>query len=736
MEERMTSMKAELLAPAGSVETMKAAFFAGADAVYIGGGRFGARAYADNPDDGDLIGAIRYAHLHGKKLYLTVNTLLKEDELEKDLTRWLVPFYEEGLDAVIVQDPGVLRLMRSNFPDLPVHASTQMAMTGVCSAEKLEALGAARLVLPRELSLREIQKIHSACGLELEAFIHGALCYCYSGQCLFSSIAGGRSGNRGRCAQPCRLPYSVCREDESHPWGKAGYLLSPKDLNTLSLLPELLDAGVYSLKIEGRMKKPEYTAGVVSIYRKYLDRILENPGANPVVSEDDERTLLGLFNRKGFTDGYYRRHNGREMITLEAPDPRPEAEECISRMHDAYCGKIQKENGKGFVRIESGKPAIIEMECRGEKVRVQGDEAQEAQARPLSEEDIRRSLEKTKDAAFDWEKLEIATDGHSFLPVSRLNALRREAFETMENALCGLYKRQYTAGDRPAATVRQPDIPEGLPPVSVCCETREQLEECLHSSWISTIYLDSHIGTPGEAAVLAGRVVQSGKHCGYILPRMVREADRECPEQDLKMLRDSGIRLFLCPNAEALLWAGKVFRDGNPKEAPLLAADHTLYTFSQSACEELKEWGADLLTAPVELNGRELSARGMRDTELIVYGYLPMMITAQCVLKTLRGCSKKPEKLLLKDRKGNLFPVRNYCRECYNLILNSLPLSLADVMPQVLALKPSGLRMVFSAEDREETRQVLDLFREALAHPESGAQLQKFTRGHFKRGVE
>ena len=339
---------AELLAPAGSVETMYAAFAAGADAVYIGGSRFGARAYADNAESESLLDAIDYAHLHGKKLYLTVNTLLKEQEMD-ELYEYLLPFYRQGLDAVIVQDFGVFRRVREWFPDLAIHASTQMIMSGELSAEKLKELGATRIVTPRELSLNEIRSIHKSCDLEIESFVHGALCYCYSGQCLFSSIAGGRSGNRGRCAQPCRMAYSVEQNGKVILPQQKGYILSPKDLCTIEILPKLIEAGVYSLKIEGRMKKPEYTAGVVSIYRKYLDRYLANPKAPYRVSEADKKHLLGLFNRKGFTDGYYTRHNGTSMITYTAPDFRAGENVFLEKIRTDYIGTKLKDNIKGTV---------------------------------------------------------------------------------------------------------------------------------------------------------------------------------------------------------------------------------------------------------------------------------------------------------------------------------------------------------------------------------------------------
>lgn len=316
-EDRMV----ELLAPAGSYESLRAAVNAGADAVYIGGSRFGARAYADNPDEDALLDGIGYCHLHGKKLYMTVNTLLKEEELEQELYSYLLPYYQAGLDGVIVQDFGVVQYLAEHFPGLPVHASTQMTITGCDSVRVLQRHGVTRVVPARELSLDEVQQIIEETGIEVETFVHGALCYCYSGQCLFSSMIGGRSGNRGRCAQPCRLPFR--REDgERNVLGSQKYLLSMKDLCTLELLPEIVGAGIASLKIEGRMKRPEYTAGVVSIYRKYLDRLEQMDGKPKHWKADPEdlRTLMDLYNRGGFTGGYYHQHNGPKMMSMERPN--------------------------------------------------------------------------------------------------------------------------------------------------------------------------------------------------------------------------------------------------------------------------------------------------------------------------------------------------------------------------------------------------------------------------------
>lgn len=524
---------AELLAPAGSVETMYAAFAAGADAVYIGGSRFGARAYADNAESESLLDAIDYAHLHGKKLYLTVNTLLKEQEMD-ELYEYLLPFYCQGLDAVIVQDFGVFRRVREWFPDLAIHASTQMIMSGELSAEKLKELGATRIVTPRELSLNEIRSIHKSCDLEIESFVHGALCYCYSGQCLFSSIAGGRSGNRGRCAQPCRMAYSVEQNGKVILPQQKGYILSPKDLCTIEILPKLIEAGVYSLKIEGRMKKPEYTAGVVSIYRKYLDCYLANPKAPYRVSEADKKHLLGLFNRKGFTDGYYTRHNGTSMITYTAPDFRAGEDVFLEKIRTDYIGTKLKENIKGTVKIYQGKPAILSVtaaaacedghagEMKEKEVTVSAGMVQEAKSRPLTKEAIQKQMEKLGDTDFSWEALTIETDEASFCPVGVLNELRRAGVQSIKDELLKVWHRESvisgeTFKEKAKKTVTDE---QGLALIwHASVETKEQFEVLLSQDWISQVTIDSHICEPDQYEKFVQKAHRQEKCVSYICQR-------------------------------------------------------------------------------------------------------------------------------------------------------------------------------------------------------------------------
>lgn len=315
----------EILAPAGSVSRMKAAFMAGADACYIGGNKFGARAFADNPTEDELIDAIGYAHFHKKKLFLAVNTLLKEKELKGELYEYILPYYEVGVDAVIVQDLGVLRFLSREFPDLPLHISTQMTVCDSSVMEELKKYNVERLVLSRELSLKEIADF-KATGLEIECFVHGALCVCYSGQCSMSYFNGGRSGNRGSCAGPCRVEYDIYGEKQGKALKGESYLLSPKDICSIDHIPEMAEAGIYSFKIEGRMKSPQYAALTSSLYRKWANFYLEQGKAAFHEKEafhqrqKDIMKLSDLYNRGSFTSGYLFLHNGKEMMADRRPN--------------------------------------------------------------------------------------------------------------------------------------------------------------------------------------------------------------------------------------------------------------------------------------------------------------------------------------------------------------------------------------------------------------------------------
>ena len=362
--------RTELLAPACDKEGLIAVFHAGADAVYLGGEQFGARAYANNFSKEDLLWSLDYAHIHGKKICLAVNTLLKDKELWGQLYDYIEPFYEAGLDAVIVQDYGVLSFLKKHFPGLALHASTQMTVTDLSGALYLKEQGVSRVVLARELSAEEIREIKEVSQMEIEVFIHGALCYCYSGQCLLSSMIGGRSGNRGRCAQPCRLSYQILTGKSQ----KGTYPLSLKDLCTVEQLPTLLEMEVDSLKIEGRMKRPEYAAGVTEIYRKYMDRYFrEEFSSGDKIEPKDREQLLALGNRGGFTKGYLFCQNGREMITQgTASFSAPSGETIDQEMKEKHIGKQLKEPVTGYFLAKVGEEIQLTVTNQEHAVTVKG----------------------------------------------------------------------------------------------------------------------------------------------------------------------------------------------------------------------------------------------------------------------------------------------------------------------------------------------------------------------------
>lgn len=443
--------RVELLAPAGSFQSVVAAVNAGADAVYMGGRRFGARAYADSAQaEGEdmVMEAIRYCHLFSVKLYMTVNILFKDDEL-KELFSYIKTYYEAGVDGLIMQDLGAVRVIRSMFPDLEVHASTQQTITSVAGARMAQRFGMTRAVVSRELSLQEIRKIHDESGMELEVFCHGAMCYSYSGACFMSSLLGGRSGNRGRCAGTCRLCYETA--------GQKGYYLSMKDMQTIELLPELIEAGAYSFKIEGRMKSPVYTAGVVSVYRKYLDLALDcidrKQGAakhgsmsSYRVAEEDLRTLREIFDRGG-TSSYLKKHNGADMIALSEKKFRAVDQTVTDRIQAAYIDRNRTITVDAVMDMTVGAPAVLTLsDAAGRMVTaVSEDLVLPAEQRPVQATEVEARLRKTGGTAFTLGDVQVSVHGDAFYPVGKLNELRRTALAMYEEEISRGSQRTYAA---------------------------------------------------------------------------------------------------------------------------------------------------------------------------------------------------------------------------------------------------------------------------------------------------
>ena len=801
--------RVEILAPAGSMECLKAAIAAGADAVYTGGALFGARAYAHNLTEEELLEAIDYVHLHGRRLYLTVNTLIKDREMEKQMYDYLLPYYRQGLDAVIVQDIGLFRFIRKHFPDLPIHASTQMTLTGVDGAKFLEKEGAQRIVTSRELSMAEVKKIADETELEIESFVHGALCYCYSGQCLFSSFIGGRSGNRGQCAQPCRLLY---RTPEAK---RPQYLLSLKDICTLELIPEMIESGIYSFKIEGRMKKPEYAAAVAFQYRKYADLYLkyyeecpaeEDPAAYAMkkyrVREEDRQMLLDLYNRGGFHTGYYHTQNGREMISLNRPNhagvpavkvlakkgrnvtakaltdlypqdiielPMRKGREkadnytckdavrkgmnvqipvfadtpfkrdeiwmrtrnstLIDTLREEFVNGKIKERICGTFRLYPQEKATLTVKCRDAEITVAGEKAQEALSQPMSRERIEKQLRKTGNTEFEFSFLKTEIGEKVFLPMQSLNELRREALETLEKVICEKYRRSGEVKDPEEDKTELSMEEEVLSGWTASVRTVEQMEVILEEEAIGRIYVDCtmfpRIWEKDSYVEWITKVHAAGKEIYLVMPYIFRERTRKQYEAAYNRIFGAGWDGILIANYESFAFLKEHGYTGR------IMTDYNLYEFNQESRKFWKEKGVFEFTAPVELTERELQDLRVKDGEVIVYGYLPMMISAGCIQKTTRGCLKKSGQTTITDRYRNPFVVKNECDYCYNILYNYVPLYLGDRMEEVYQIGPRRIRLMFTTERQQEVRQILSAYFEGKELPEG-----TYTRGHWKRGIK
>ena len=801
--------RVEILAPAGSMECLKAAIAAGADAVYTGGALFGARAYAHNLTEEELLEAIDYVHLHGRRLYLTVNTLIKDREMEKQMYDYLLPYYRQGLDAVIVQDIGLFRFIRKHFPDLPIHASTQMTLTGVDGAKFLEKEGAQRIVTSRELSMAEVKKIADETELEIESFVHGALCYCYSGQCLFSSFIGGRSGNRGQCAQPCRLLY---RTPEAK---RPQYLLSLKDICTLELIPEMIESGIYSFKIEGRMKKPEYAAAVAFQYRKYADLYLkyyeecpaeEDPAAYAIkkyrVREEDRQMLLDLYNRGGFHTGYYHTQNGREMISLNRPNhagvpavkvlakkgrnvtakaltdlypqdiielPMRKGREkadnytckdavrkgmnvqipvfadtpfkrdeiwmrtrnstLIDTLREEFVNGKIKERICGTFRLYPQEKATLTVKCRDAEITVAGEKAQEALSQPMSRERIEKQLRKTGNTEFEFSFLKAEIGEKVFLPMQSLNELRREALETLEKVICEKYRRSGEVKDPEEDKTELSMEEEILSGWTASVRTAEQMEVILEEEAIGRIYADCtmfpRIWEKDSYVEWITKVHAAGKEIYLVMPYIFRERTRKQYEAAYNRIFGAGWDGILIANYESFAFLKEHGYTGR------IMTDYNLYEFNQESRKFWKEKGVFEFTAPVELTERELQDLRVKDGEVIVYGYLPMMISAGCIQKTTRGCLKKSGQTTITDRYRNPFVVKNECDYCYNILYNYVPLYLGDRMEEVYQIGPGRIRLMFTTERQQEVRQILSAYFEGKELPEG-----TYTRGHWKRGIK
>ena len=699
----------ELLAPAGSLEILKGVIESGADAVYVGGSMFGARAYANNFTEEELLEAIDFAHLRGVKVYLTVNTLIKNSEFSK-LYDYLLPYYKRGLDAVIVQDLGVVKAIHEYFPSMEIHTSTQMTVTGADGVRFLSQFGVTRVVMAREVSLAEMKRIHEETGMELEAFVHGALCYSYSGQCLFSSILGGRSGNRGRCAQPCRLPYTVeGKKDE--------YILSLKDMCGIKALDKLHDAGVYSLKIEGRMKQLEYACGVVKYYRSYIDSM------KPVTDADYDR-IKALGNRCGFTDRYYFDHNGSDMVTYVKPN-------FVSNAAEPSPEK-RKLSIEGELVLREGEPGSLTVKRGDVTYKASIEPVSAALKAPLDKKAAIDRINKTGDTDFEFSHIKAQIGENVFVPNGALNKLRRDAI----SGLCDkLLKKYYRNDARYADMSGLTAIPEHVVKsdaahdeaindyTTICsCMTRAQLDTLIGYECFDEFYLDFDMYDRKTLIQQFADDVKSltkrNKKVYLMLPTIFRADSSDYFVSIAKELDKVSFEGFVVKNYEELYLTENLFTGKK------VILDHNMYTFNDVSKSAFFEHGVSGDTVPLELNSREIMHRNNIGSQMIVYGYYPLMTTANCVHKNTKGCDKKQKLIYLKDRYNKSFAVCNNCKECYNTIYNSLPTMLTK---NISKLKEAGIRSFrysFTIETPKQIKAVMD------------DKVAEYTNGHYKRGVE
>lgn len=699
----------ELLAPAGNLEIFKGVIESGADAVYVGGSMFGARAYANNFTEEELLEAIDFAHLRGVKVYLTVNTLIKNSEFSK-LYDYLLVYYKRGLDAVIVQDIGVVKAIHEYFPSMEIHTSTQMTVTGADGVRFLSQFGVTRVVMAREVSLAEMKRIHEEIGMELEAFVHGALCYSYSGQCLFSSILGGRSGNRGRCAQPCRLPYTVeGKKDE--------YILSLKDMCGIKALDKLHDAGVYSLKIEGRMKQLEYACGVVKYYRSYID-------SKKPVSDADYDRIKALGNRCGFTDRYYFDHNGSDMVTYVKPN-------FVSNAAEPSPEK-RKLSIEGELVLREGEPGSLTVKRGDVTYKASIEPVSAALKAPLDKKAAIDRINKTGDTDFEFSHIKAQIGENVFVPNGAINKLRRDAI----SGLCDkLLKKYYRDDARYADMSGLTAIPEHVVKsdaahdeaindyTTICsCMTRAQLDTLIGYECFDEFYLDFDMYDRKTLIQQFADDVKSltkrNKKVYLMLPTIFRADSSDYFVSIAKELDKVSFEGFVVKNYEELYLTENLFTGKK------VILDHNMYTFNDVSKSAFFEHGVSGDTVPLELNSREIMHRNNIGSQMIVYGYYPLMTTANCVHKNTKGCDKKQKLIYLKDRYNKSFAVCNNCKECYNTIYNSLPTMLTK---NISKLKEAGIRSFrysFTIETPKQIKAVMD------------DKVAEYTNGHYKRGVE
>ncbi len=692
----------ELLAPAGSPEAVTAAVQAGADAVYMGYGEFNARRNAKNFSEEEFAAAVSYCHLRGVKVYLTLNTLLTDRELPA-AAQTAARANALGVDAVLIQDLGVLRMLRQTVPDLPVHASTQMTIHNLDGVKAAAELGMSRVVLSRELSARQIEEICLHAPIEVEVFVHGALCMCYSGQCFFSSVIGGRSGNRGLCAQPCRLKYG---------WGDKAdeYPLSLKDMSLARWLGQLRKMGVACVKIEGRMKRPEYVGVVTSIYARAIRE-------NREPTAEELRQLEQAFSRQGFTDGYYTGRSGPEMFGIREDAAEPK--ELFAQARERFLKEEpRRQPVKLYAMVRRGEPAQVAVEDeQGRVVTASGPVPEEAVHVALTREKVEGQISRTGGTPYACQQARAYVEEGLSLPLSALNALRRQVLDDLSRQRVEAPQRRQELFH---SGVRYENRRE-KPVLTVSLKWAEQLSRELIGLRPALVYLPAE-----EAAAHRERVTQaldSGVKVGIILPRIAFDEEWAALLPELEVLRQQGVADALVGNWGMAAPARELgFR---------LRGDYGLGVYNSQTLKEMKRMGFASATVSFELKLAQIRDISKPiDIEMLVYGRLPLMITQNCTIKNHNGRCTCENVNRITDRKGAQFPVVK-AFGCRNEILNSKKLFLADKQEDYSRVGLWAGRLMFTTENARECVQVVERYLNRGPY-----EPNDYTRGLYYRDVE
>ena len=658
----------ELLAPAGSFDALKAAIAGGADAVYFGGGDFNARINAKNFTNEELKQAIDMLHSCGRKAYITLNTLVHGKEME-DYLRFAEFVHKAGADALIVADIGGAEAIRRHLPELELHASTQMSGHNLAQAELLAKHGFSRMVVARETSKEDIEYLVKNSPIEIEMFTHGALCVCHSGQCLFSSLVGGRSGNRGECAQPCRLPY----RDES---GNESYPLSLKDLTLAHHITDLIECGVHSLKIEGRMKSPEYVFSVVRAFRILLDE-----GRNASPKELDE--LAKIFSRSGFTDGYYSKKIDSKMLGIRSDEQKQFSK--ISLTSSEKIDEITPKKIKisAFAQIKLGEPTSLSLKYGEVSVTAHGQIPEKAKNAPLSLENIKKNLTKFGATRFELENLEVQADSDIILPISALNSLRREACEMLESAL--------------ASDKKEPVGFEKYISVAPKFQKKEQKSARFYNAEQITEQAKDYFDI-----IYLPLQNFNGECEGVVLPPVIFDSELTKVEKMLENAKNKGARYVLVGNLGALELA--------KKHGFTIHGDFRFNVYNSESVAKLEAFGIEnVILSP------ELTLPQMRDVagdvSSIVYGRIPLMLLEKCVSKDISNCERcTAGKTTITDRKGISFPVlREYDHR--SVIYNSAPTYMADRQNDLEKHNIKNQHFIFSSESPAQVDNIIQRYK-------------------------